>query len=48
VRLFPVIAGQTGAEPVFPGAAGFDLERIDRPTLDANIRELNYTPALHC
>jgi hypothetical protein len=47
VRLFPVIAGQTGAEPVFQGAADFDLELIDGRTLDANIQELIYTPALH-
>jgi hypothetical protein len=33
-----MIAGQTGPEPVFQGAAHFDLELIDSPTLDANSR----------
>ncbi len=42
-----MIAGQTGAEPAFQGAADVDLELIDSRTLDANIQELIYTPALH-
>ncbi len=28
VTLFPVITGQTGVDPIFQGAAGFDLDRI--------------------
>ena len=37
---FPVITGQTGDDPIFLGAADFDLELIDGPTLDGNIQEL--------
>ena len=47
VTLFPVITGQTGTEPVFGGAADFDLELIDSRTLDGNIQELIYRPTLH-
>ena len=47
VTLFPVITGQTGGKPIFEGAADFDLELIDSRTLDGNIQELIYTPALH-
>jgi dihydrofolate reductase len=47
VTLFPVITGQTGDEPIFQGAADFDLELIDSQTLDGSIQELIYTPALH-
>jgi dihydrofolate reductase len=47
VTLFPVITGQTGAEPVFGGAADFDLELIETCTLDGNIQELIYRPTLH-
>jgi dihydrofolate reductase len=47
VTLFPVITGQTGANPVFQGAADFDLELIDSKTLDGNIQELIYVPTLH-
>ena len=47
VTLFPVITGQTGAEPIFEGAADFDLELIESRTLDGNIQELNYRPTLH-
>jgi hypothetical protein len=42
-----VITGQTGDEPIFQGAADFDLELIDSRTLDGSIQELIYTPALH-
>ena len=31
VTLFPVITGQTGVEPIFAGAADFDLELIEQP-----------------
>jgi dihydrofolate reductase len=47
VTLFPVITGQTGAEPIFRGAADFDLELIESQTLDGNIQELIYRPTLH-
>ena len=47
VTLFPVITGQTGANPIFQGAADFDLELIDSRTLDGNIQELTYAPTLH-
>ena len=47
VSLFPVITGQTGAEPIFQGAADFDLELIERRTLDGNTQELIYRPTLH-
>ena len=47
VTLFPVITGQTGLDPVFAGAADFDLELIESRTLDGNIQELIYRPALH-
>ena len=32
VTLFPVITGQTGLDPIFQGAADFDLELIERRT----------------
>jgi dihydrofolate reductase len=47
VTLFPVITGQTGTEPIFAGAADFDLELIESRTLDRHIQELIYRPALH-
>ena len=47
VTLFPVITGQTGANPIFQGAADFDLELIEAKTLDGNIQELTYAPTLH-
>jgi dihydrofolate reductase len=47
VTLFPVITGQTGASPIFQGAADFDLELIESRTLDDNIQELIYRPTLH-
>ncbi len=47
VTLFPVITGQTGQEPIFKGAADFDLELIESRTLDSNIQELVYRPSLH-
>src|SRR6201989_2307740 len=45
--LFPVITGQTGDDPIFQGAADFDLELIESRTLDDNIQELTYRPTLH-
>jgi dihydrofolate reductase len=47
VTLFPVITGQTGDEPIFQGAADFDLELIESRTLDGHIQELIYRPTLH-
>ena len=47
VTLFPVITGQTGLDPIFQGAADFDLELIEHRTLDGNIQELIYRPTLH-
>ena len=47
VTLFPVITGQSGLDPIFHGAADFDLELIERRTLDGNIQELIYRPTLH-
>jgi len=47
VTLFPVITGQNGSEPIFHGAADFDLELIESRTLDGNILELIYRPSLH-
>jgi hypothetical protein len=40
VTLFPVITGQTGLGPIFQGGADFDLELIERRTLDGHIQEL--------
>jgi dihydrofolate reductase len=47
VTIFPVITGQTGQNPIFAGAADFDLELIETRTLDGNIQELIYRPTLH-
>ncbi|MCX5412863.1 dihydrofolate reductase family protein [Streptomyces sp. NBC_00059] len=47
VTLFPVITGRTGLDPIFRGAADFDLELIESRTLDDHIQELVYRPALH-
>ncbi|PNH81503.1 dihydrofolate reductase family protein [Arthrobacter sp. AFG20] len=47
VTLFPVITGQTGEEPIFQGAADFDLELIESRTLDGNTQQLIYRPTLH-
>jgi dihydrofolate reductase len=47
VTLFPVITGKTGTDPIFGGAADFDLELVDQRTLDGDIQELTYRPSLH-
>ncbi len=47
VTLFPVITGETGRDPIFGGAADFDLELIENRTLDGDIQELIYRPTLH-
>ena len=47
VTLFPVLTGKTGVDPIFQGAADFDLELTESRTLDGNIQELIYRPTLH-
>ena len=47
VTIFPVITGKTGTDPVFAGAADFDLELLENRTLDGHIQELVYRPTLH-
>jgi dihydrofolate reductase len=47
VTLFPVITGQTGLDPIFQGAADFDLELLENRTLDGRTQELVYRPTLH-
>jgi hypothetical protein len=44
---YPVITGRTGVDPIFQGAADFDLELIESRTPDGNIQELIYRPTLH-
>jgi hypothetical protein len=44
VTLFPVITGQTGLDPIFQGAADFDLELVQNRTLDGHIQELSTGP----
>ncbi len=45
--IFPVITGKTGGNPIFQGAADFDLELIESRTLDGDVQELTYRPTLH-
>jgi dihydrofolate reductase len=47
VTIFPVITGRTGEEPIFGGAADFDLELLETRTLDGRTQELVYRPTLH-
>lgn len=47
VTVFPVLTGETGTEPVFGGAADFDLSLVDARTLDGNTQALIYQPTLH-
>ncbi|MCM3821964.1 dihydrofolate reductase family protein [Streptomyces sp. DR3-1] len=47
VTIFPVITGRTGLDPVFRGAADFDLELTESRVLDHHIQELVYRPTLH-
>lgn len=47
VTIFPVLTGQTGSDPIFRGAADFDLTLIESRTLDRDIQELIYRPTLH-
>jgi dihydrofolate reductase len=47
VTIFPVITGRTGLDPIFRGAADFDLELVESHTLDGRTQELVYRPTLH-
>ena len=47
LTIFPVISGQTGMDPIFQGAADFDLELLESRTLDGHTQELVYRPTLH-
>ncbi|MGW5027592.1 dihydrofolate reductase family protein, partial [Streptomyces albidoflavus] len=47
VTIFPVITGRTGLDPVFRGAADFDLELTESRVLDHHIQVLVYRPTLH-
>ena len=47
VTLYPVITGENGSEPIFGGAADFDLELLEQRTLDGRTQELTYAPTLH-
>ncbi|WP_019973009.1 dihydrofolate reductase family protein [Mycobacterium sp. 141] len=46
VTIFPIITGQTGDDPIFQGAADFDLELIESRMLDGRIQELIYRPTV--
>jgi dihydrofolate reductase len=46
VTIFPVISGATGVDPIFGGAADFDLELIESRTFDGRTQELAYRPTL--
>ena len=47
VTIFPVITGSTGLDPIFRGAADFDLELLESRILDGSTQELVYRPTLH-
>ena len=47
LTLFPVITGKTGREPIFGGAADFDLDLLEGRTLDGRTQELIYRPSRH-
>jgi dihydrofolate reductase len=47
VTIFPVISGRTGTNPIFAGAADFDLELVESRTLDGHTQELIYRPTAH-
>lgn len=47
LTIFPVLTGRTGADPIFAGAADFDLELIESHTLDGHTQELVYRPIPH-
>ncbi|MEO5710743.1 MAG: dihydrofolate reductase family protein [Nocardioidaceae bacterium] len=47
VTVFPVVTGASGTDPIFGGAADFDLELLESRTLDGRTQELVYRPTLH-
>ena len=47
VTIFSVISGVTGVDPIFAGAADFDLDLLESRTLDGRTQELTYRPTLH-
>ena len=47
VTLFPVISATTGTDPIFGGAADFDLELVESRILDGRTQELTYRPTIH-
>jgi dihydrofolate reductase len=47
VTIFPVITAQTEVDPIFQGAADFDLELLESRPLDGHIQELINRPSLH-
>lgn len=47
VTVFPVVSGRTGTDPIFGGAADFDLELLESRTLDGRTQELVYRPTAH-
>jgi dihydrofolate reductase len=47
VTIFPAISGRTGTNPIFAGAADFDLELVESRTLDGHTQELVYRPTAH-
>ena len=47
VTIFPVITGRTGMNPIFKGAADFDLDLVESRVLDGRTQELIYRPTLH-
>ncbi len=44
LTIFPVISGRTGTSPILRGADDFDLELLERRTLDRHTLELVYHP----
>jgi dihydrofolate reductase len=46
LTVFPVIAAQTGDEPICAGAGDFDLELLESRTFDRDTQELTYRPTL--
>jgi len=44
VTIFPVISGLTGTSPILTGAGDFDIELLERRTLDGHTQELVYRP----
>jgi dihydrofolate reductase len=47
VTIFPVLTGQTGEDPIYRGAADFDLHLLESRTLDGHTVELTYQPVRH-